>query len=159
LAWLPGWQATTEEYQRGVIEAICAADEWILDTAYGQWIDLALERVELIVALDYPRWISFLRLFKRTASRIADKKPVCNGNYETLRNTLSRDSILLWHFRSFNRKRRRIRQWANAPSGPTVIVLRSPRTAAEWLASTQDKRGDVVFGNIAEQKLKSGPKF
>jgi hypothetical protein len=65
--------------------------------------------------------------------RMIDKKPICNGNFETLRNTLSKDSILVWHFKSFKRKRDRIRTWAAAESGPRVVVLRSARETEQWL--------------------------
>jgi adenylate kinase family enzyme len=35
---------------------------WVLDAAYGRWLDIAIARVELIVALDFPRWLSLARL-------------------------------------------------------------------------------------------------
>jgi len=138
LAFEASWKPTTDEFQQEKIGVICAQDEWILDTAYGKWIDVVLARVELIVALDYPRWFSFWRLLRRTANRIVDKKPICNGNVETLRQALSRDSILLWHFKSFNRKRIRIRAWSAQAGGPRVIVLRSAREAHLWLARLID---------------------
>jgi adenylate kinase family enzyme len=109
LTWEPGWVMVDEDEQRRRIEAICAQDRWVLDTAYGKWLELPLARVQLIVALDYPRWLSLGRLVIRTAARIVDRKPICNGNVETLRGALSRDSIIVWHFRSFARKRARMR--------------------------------------------------
>jgi adenylate kinase family enzyme len=148
LAWLPGWRTTTEEYQRGVIAPICESESWILDTAYGQWLDLAIDRAEVIVALDYPRWFSFLRLLRRTFSRVVDKKPICNGNVETLRNTFSRDSILLWHFRSFRRKRTRIRSWAAAVSGPPVIVIQSAWEAEMWLTKCALQRSSGLRASL-----------
>jgi hypothetical protein len=104
-----------------------------LDTAYGKWIDIPLERVQLIVALDYPRWVSLGRLLKRTFARAADGKPICNGNRETWRLALSRDSIILWHFKSFARKRSRIKKWIT--EGRTVIHLRCPKDTERWLDS------------------------
>ena len=56
LTWEPGWVVVPKDTQRARIEEICARDRWILDTAYGNWIDVPLSRVQLIVALDYPRW-------------------------------------------------------------------------------------------------------
>ena len=49
-----------EDEQRRRIEAICAGERWVLDTAYGAWVDVPLARAELIVALDFPRWLSLL---------------------------------------------------------------------------------------------------
>jgi hypothetical protein len=45
------------------------------------------------------------------------------------------DSLLVWHFRSFARKRRRMRAWHADPAMPTVVLLRSPADIESWLAS------------------------
>jgi adenylate kinase family enzyme len=135
LTWEPGWVQVPDDEQRRRIEAICIGEKWVLDTAYGKWLDIPLARAELIVALDYPRPLSLFRLLRRTVTRALDGRPVCNGNYETFRHVFSRDSIILWHFRSFSRKRRRIRTWMTDPSTPEVVRLTSPRQAERWLAT------------------------
>jgi adenylate kinase family enzyme len=136
LTWEPGWVGVPEEEQRRRITAICARPRWVLDTAYSQWLDVPLARVQLIVALDYPRWLSLGRLMRRTLLRAVDHRPVCNGNTETFRAAFSRDSIIVWHFRSFARKRARIRAWAADPPGCAVVVrLGSPQATRRWLAT------------------------
>jgi adenylate kinase family enzyme len=138
LTWEPGWVAVPPDEQRRRIAAICEQDSWVLDTMYGQWIDVPLPRLELIVALDYPRWLSFGRLLRRTITRIVDRRPICNGNIERLRGQFGKDSILLWHFRSFAGKRNRIEAWATAwaqgGEGPRVLRFRRPRDLGRWLA-------------------------
>lgn len=148
LIWEPGWVQSPVDVQRERIAGICAGQQWILDSAYATWIDIPLESVQLIVCLDYPRWASFTRLLRRTFRRAMNQSVVCNGNIETLRRTLSRDSILIWHFKSFRRKRERMRAWAgleekrssnmNPECGKTapfqVLVFRSPRQTRKWLA-------------------------
>jgi adenylate kinase family enzyme len=134
LTWEPGWNAVSEEEQRRRFEAICAQDRWILDTAYGSWRDVPLARVELIVALDYPRWLSLARLIRRTLARAVDHRLICNGNTESFRQLFSRDSIIIWHFRSFDRKRARMRRWDADPSGPAVVRLTTPGATRRWLA-------------------------
>jgi len=131
LTWESGWKAVPAEVQCDQFAKVCAQESWVLDTAYSFWLDTALNRAELIVALDYPRWISFARLAKRTVKRIVDHEPVCNGNRESLGTALSLDSILIWHFRSFSNKRRRIRRWA--AEGRPVVVHRHPRETRQWL--------------------------
>jgi adenylate kinase family enzyme len=134
LTWQPGWVEVPAGEQRRRIRAICAGPEWILDTAYGAWLDEPLQRVELIVALDYPRWFSLQRLVRRTVARVVDGRLVCNGNRETLRLLVSRDSILAWHFRSYRHKRERIRSWSSDPAAPPVHRLTSARQTDRWLA-------------------------
>jgi adenylate kinase family enzyme len=135
LTWRPGWVEVLKTEQRRLIAAICAEPEWILDAAYGSWLEIPLSRAEVVVGLDYPRWLSWQRVVRRTFSRLVRRTTVCNGNRESLRRALSpRDSIIGWHARSFARKRDRIRAWADAPDGPGVLVLRSPRAARALLA-------------------------
>jgi adenylate kinase family enzyme len=135
LTWELDWVQVADEEQRRRMTALCAEDRWILDTAYGKWLDVPLARAQLIVALDYPRWISLSRLLRRTLRRAVDHRPVCNGNTESFRQAFSKDSIVMWHFRSFDRKRARIRAWAADPSGPAIVRLTSPRQTHRWLAT------------------------
>ncbi|MGH9043281.1 MAG: adenylate kinase, partial [Acidimicrobiales bacterium] len=95
--------------------------------------ELPLAHADMIVALDFKRVVSFARLLRRTGTRIVDGKTVCNGNRETVRTALARDSILIWHFRSFHSKRRRIRNWVAEPPVAEVVSLATPRDAEGWL--------------------------
>jgi len=133
LTWEPAWTPVPDDEQRRRIEAICASEQWVLDTAYGKWLDIPLSRADMIVALDLPRWLSLQRLVRRTVARVVDGRAVCNGNRETLRHVFSRDSIILWHFRSFSRKRRRIRNWESDSAHPDVVRLASQRAVDEWV--------------------------
>lgn len=135
LTWMPGWVMVPDGVQRQRIEEICRTDRWVLDTAYSRWADIPLARVEMIIGLDYPRWLSLGRLVRRTLARVIDKKPVCNGNYETWRGVFSSDSIIRWHFASFRRKRDRMRGWAEDPGGRAVVLFRRPQDLERWLDS------------------------
>ena len=137
LTWEPGWVEVPAEEQRRRIAAICAGERWILDSGYGKWLDLVLARTDLIVALDYPRWRSLGRLVRRTLARAIDRRKICNGNTESFRQMLSRDSIIRWHFTSFRRKQERMRAWAADQDGPAVIRLTSPVATRRWLAALQ----------------------
>lgn len=136
LTWQQNWVPVPLEEQRRRVAEICAGERWILDTAYGQWLDIPLARVQLIVALDFPRWVSLVRLLRRTAARIVDRRPICNGNRESLRMALSRESIIAWHFRSFRRKRSRMRAWSADKAGPAVRRFTSARMVEAWLEAS-----------------------
>ena len=134
IGWLPGWQQRTVEQQRQIAAAVAARDRWVLDSAYGVWRDIVVPRAELVVALDYPRWLSLSRLLRRSVRRVITRQPVCNGNVETLGRLFARDSIVYWHFTSFARKRRAFREWQSDPDMPPVMVFRRPGELDEWLA-------------------------
>lgn len=142
LTWEPGWVEVPAEEQRRRIQRICERPEWILDAAYGKWLDVPLARAQIIVALDYPRWLSLQRLIRRTIVRMLYRRSVCNGNRESSRVIFSRDSIIVWHFISFQRKRRRIRRWCHDPAIPPVVRLTSSRQTATWLAEIQSHASD-----------------
>ena len=135
LAWQPGWVLMPEDEQRRMFAEIAAGDRWVLDSAYGVWLDVVLPRADLVVGLDYPRWLSLQRLVRRSLLRVVDKRTVCNGNTETWRALVSRDSIVVWHFRSFTRKRTRMRTWAASADGPEVRLFARPRDLEAWLRS------------------------
>ena len=156
LTWGTGWTPVPIDEQRRRIEAVCAGDQWILDTAYSQWIDVPIARVDLIVALDYPRWLSLARLLRRSVRRVVLAEPACNGNIETVARLLGADSILRWHFRSFARKRARIRGWLADASGPPVLQLRSPRQTRLWLAALGPVQAVNANQGTASQTLGPG---
>jgi adenylate kinase family enzyme len=135
LTWAPNWVEVPREEQRRRIESVCAREEWILDGAYSKWIDIVFARADLIVALDFPRWLSLGRLFRRTLTRVISKQLVCNGNQESVWLMCSRDSILVWHFRSFRRKRQRMRQWSMHSPGPAVYRFEHPKDLQAWCAT------------------------
>lgn len=133
IGWLPGWRQPDTAIQRELAARIAGQDQWVLDSAYGVWRDLVVPRAELIVGLDYPRWLSLLRLIRRSLRRVIAREEVCNGNKETLGRLFAADSIIGWHFRSFSRKRRVMRELQNAPGASKVLIFRHPRELEAWL--------------------------
>lgn len=126
LTFRPGWQSVSPDEQRVIFTDICMDDAWILDHAYSIWRDIAVEQADLIIALDYPRWVSLSRLLKRSIARAWTREPVCNGNIETFRKLFSNDSIIAWHFKSFPSKRRFIRGLEESDVARKLVVVRHP---------------------------------
>jgi adenylate kinase family enzyme len=135
LTWKPGWVPVPLDEQRRIIGDVCDQDRWVVDSAYGAWLDIPLARADLIVVLDYPRLLSLSRLIRRCVVNTVTRRTMCNGNTETLRHLVSRDSIVLWHFSSFRRKQRRMRAWPTDPRMPPVVSFRRPRAAQDWMES------------------------
>lgn len=120
------WTNRDPDDMRRIAARIVAEPAWVLDSSYGAFRDIILERTDAVIGLDYLRWLSLTRLLRRTARRLRDRTPVCNGNRETLRQTLGRDSIIAWHCQTFAAKRATMRAWARDPAGPPTIVVSSP---------------------------------
>ncbi|WP_257477536.1 adenylate kinase [Acidipropionibacterium jensenii] len=130
IGFLPASEATWTNREpddmRTIAAEIAERPEWVLDAAYGCFRDMLVERADVVVGLDYPRWLSLSRLLRRTAARLRDRTPVCNGNRETLRQTLGKHSIIAWHVQTFAKKRATMRSWAEDPAGPPTILVSSP---------------------------------
>jgi adenylate kinase family enzyme len=139
LSWRPGWVPLPKDEQRVLFDEVTRADTWILDAAYGAWRDVAIERTDLVVALDYPRWISLTRLLRRTVVGIVTRREICHGNRESWRSLVGRRSIVAWHVESFPRERERMRGWAAAASGPRVVLLRGPGDAEAFLERVREE--------------------
>lgn len=136
LTWEPGWVPVSDDVQRARVRAVCAGDAWVIDAAYATWMDLVLPRADLIVGLDLPRWVSWSRLLRRSIGNVVRRTPTCNGNVETWRGTFfARESLLLFHMRSFGRKRDRMRRWHADPDFPETVLLRSRAEVDRWLDS------------------------
>ena len=128
-----GLAATRHRRAAGTGARIAAQDQWVLDSAYGVWRDLVVPRAELIVGLDYPRWLSLLRLIRRSLRRVMAREELCNGNYESLGRLFGRESMIGWHFRSFSRKRRVMRSLRSNPGTSEVLIFRYPHDLEAWL--------------------------
>lgn len=134
ITWGPGWTQILLDEQRRRIADVVAGDAWVLDHGYGKWLDLVLDRVELVVGLDFPRWVSSGRLLRRSLVNVVSHRPICHGNVETWRRLVGPESIVRWHRQSFPSKRRRIRAWEAAQIPPTVR-LRGPRHLRRWITA------------------------
>ncbi len=134
LTWEPGWKEVPIALQRKRIAEICDLPAWIIDGAYQAWIDIPFQRADLVLCLDYSRTLTLWRLVRRTMRLLVTGEVICNGNRESLRSVLSSDSIFVWHFGSFSRKRRRMRQWRSDPAtAARTLVFSHPAETAKWL--------------------------
>ena len=108
LHWSPNWTAaTTEDFRAKVAEAV-SAERWVVEGNYRAVRDLVWPRADCIVWLNYSLALILRRLVPRTARRIVTREPCCNGNRESLRMALSKDSIILWALQTYHRKPPRI---------------------------------------------------
>jgi adenylate kinase family enzyme len=130
----PGWQEASAEELRAKVETVLDdVRGWVVDGNYDSKLGtLVLDRAELIVWLDLPLRVKFPRLLRRTVRRAWSREELWNGNRESWRiSFLSRESILLWAFRTHWKNRR---EWPERFAGRELVRLRTPREAAAWLA-------------------------
>lgn len=131
------WTNRSPDEMRAIAAGLSAEEAWILDSTYSHFRDVVMARAEIVIGLDYSRWLSLGRLVRRCIVRIIDGTPICNGNRETVGNLVSKDSILWWHLTSFARKRATMRALHDDPAALPTILLARPRDLDRLVAATR----------------------
>jgi adenylate kinase family enzyme len=126
-------EAPTDLFQERVRTALAAApDGWVVDgNYYGKLGPLVIDQADTIIWLDIPYGKAVLRVLRRTFGRILRRTELWNGNRETLRSSLGRESIIWWVLR---RHRGFAARWASRLEGRNVVRVAD---VDAWLQSIQ----------------------
>lgn len=140
LHWLPGWveRATPEFY--ALAEKTAGAGKWVIIGNYSKVRNAVWPRADMFIWLDYPFHRVFRQLLRRCILRAIDRNEICNGNIESWRQLFSKNSIMLWLFTSYRRRRREYGAIFDAGQNSpniTYVRFRSPKAAEEWLQKLQ----------------------
>lgn len=137
LHWKPNWQEAPAEEFRARVAAVSAGDQWIVSGNYSKARDLLWPRADTLIWLDYPLWIVFPRLFRRTVQRIVTQEDLWGtGNRESWRKQFfSRESLFLWLLQSQPRHRRTYPALLGQPEYAHLRVFRfqGPSQTRVWL--------------------------
>ena len=141
----PNWTETPDDIFRQKIADALAGQNWVVDGNYSVARDIVWTRATSIIWLDYPFYVTFSRLFRRTIYRCVKRAELWNGNRENLKGVLfSKDSLFIWAFKT---------HWSRRKSLPVAFALpqyahldmtrfRSPRAARKWLATLRRARAE-----------------
>ncbi|MBU0490906.1 MAG: AAA family ATPase [Chloroflexi bacterium] len=140
--WGPNWTpATVDDFRERTAQAL-AGDAWVTDGNYSKVRDIVWGRADTVVWLDYALPVVLGQLVRRTLRRVVTQEELWNDNRETWRGVLfSRDSIVMWAFKTYRRRRREYPLLFQQPAYAhlTVVRLRSPRSMRRWLAGIPDR--------------------
>ena len=131
----PNWSTDPVEVFRAKVRAVmdAAPDGWVIDGNYDTKLgDTVTAEADTIVWLDLPLPHKYVRVMRRTISRIRNDVELWNGNKETWRNTFTARDSLLWYLVGAHRQHRRA--WpARFAGDPRVVRLRSDAEVRRWL--------------------------
>jgi adenylate kinase family enzyme len=130
----PNWaEATATELQARLLEVLDDERGWVVDGNYERKLgSMIVERAELVLWLDLPLKTKLVRLARRTADRLLQKRDLWNGNRETFRGAFcGREALFPWAVRSHFRHRR---EWPGKLVGGKVTRLRTTLEVANWLS-------------------------
>ena len=135
--FLPNWvEKERDQFVQDVLNTIKDQKDWIITGNYQSiFKDTLFQKATTIVWLDYPLGIILTRYFKRTYRRVVHREKCCGENYETLGRTFSKDSLFLWIFKSYWRRKERMKRWMKDDlKEKEWIVFTHPKQATKYLA-------------------------
>jgi adenylate kinase family enzyme len=153
LHWEPNWvQADLALFRQRTQEAI-QGESWTLDGNYSKVRDLVWSRATTLIWLDYSFPLVMWRIITRTLRRTIAQQELWNGNRESFRQGfLSRESIIVWSFTTYHRRRREYPEHFARPEYSHLTIIRhpSPKATETWLAGigrrTTDDRQRTTDG-------------
>ena len=141
IIWAANWQNVERAERCRRFDLATNLPAWTLDGNFGSMADaedhLILSRADTLVWLDLPRREVFAQVIARTIRRAATREVLWHGNRESWRQSFaSRDSIILWSIRTYDRRRRQYGRLFQSPDAAHCLRIRlgSRRAVNRWLA-------------------------
>lgn len=132
LFWKPGWvESDQDDFDARVLD-VARGDRWVIDGNYSRTMPQRLQRADLIVFLDFPRWRCLARILKRRVMFARRPRPdMTQGCHEKITAPFW---SFAWHWPVESRQRR-LRVIAEHAGRARVVTLGSPRAVRRFLAS------------------------
>ena len=64
--WKPGWQEPDRAEFEKIHNALCDQESWIIEGMAIRFAQYRFAKADIIIFLDFPRYLCFYRMFKRT---------------------------------------------------------------------------------------------
>lgn len=122
LYWSPGWIKRDDEEFFAEIKREISVDRWIVCGNYSRARHEIWPFADVIIWLDLPLRTCLWRAFKRSLSRYIYKIPCCNGNYETLGRLFGKESILLWIWNTYPRRKKTYSSYFNTQTDTNRLI-------------------------------------
>ncbi len=136
LHWAPGWTEVSDAVMRERVTAATTGPAWVVDGNYPAVRDLLWPRATLVVWLDLPLVVVVARLVRRTVGRVITREELWHGNRESLAlSFFSRESVIWWALKTFERRRAVYTRLAADPASPPVVRLRSAGEVERWFTA------------------------
>ena len=138
LHWEPDWQEAPLEIFRSRVEKATQAEKWIVAGNYRIVRDLTWPKAQALIWLDYPFWIVFWQLTRRSLKRWWTRELLWGTNYEPLWihfKIWSKESLYNWLFQTYWRRKREFAMLLSLPEHRHLKVIRfsHPEQTEAWI--------------------------
>lgn len=143
LFWNPNWETVPNDVFEGRIrEALAeAGNQWIVDGNYRGVEAITFPKATTLVWLDYPVYLIYFRVIKRTLRHIITGETFSHGNRETLKSAFwGKDAFIPWVIRTHHERRQLYLDLIASNPYPnlTIIRLQKPSEARRLLKQLSD---------------------
>lgn len=110
LYWEENWtESTDEDFVKKLANAVNEAGEsWIVDGNYSLSRALVWPKADTVIWLDYPLWLIYWRLFRRSLKRVISREKLWNNNQESFYSQfLASDSLFIQAAKTYQRRKER----------------------------------------------------
>ncbi|QLK63511.1 adenylate kinase (plasmid) [Enterobacteriaceae bacterium Kacie_13] len=139
LFWRADWQGTPDEiFFAKIEESLSDKTGWVIDGNYKRTQSIKWRDVDMIVWVDYAFARTLYQAVRRAATRALGQEEIWpgTGNRETFRKSFfSRDSIILWTLKTYQKNRRQYQALLTDARWQHVrfVRLRSPKETRLFL--------------------------
>ena len=130
--WKPGWTPTPNDEWDKFQETLVLNDKWIIDGNYGRTLDIRMKKADVIILLDFSRWITVFRVIKRRIMYHGKTRPDLNKDCP---ESLDMEFIKwVWNFRKTRIPGiiEKLRQYSK-DKDKTILILKSPKDVRQLL--------------------------
>ncbi len=126
LFWNVNWTETPlDEFKTKILNSLSSAKGFVIHGNYNKIRDVTWKNSEIILWLDYPKYLVMWRVLKRSVSRILCSEELWAGNKESLQKTfLSKKSIILWAWNTYDLRKSQYTKLIAEPEYNHIKVLR-----------------------------------
>lgn len=127
--WKPGWIPASNEEWDAFQQSLVQKEAWIIDGNYGRTFDIRMKRADVIILLDFSRWVTLYRVIKRRIMYHGKTRP---DLHKDCPERLDLEFIKwVWSFRRI--KIPGIMEKLREHKDKKIIILKSPNEAKKLL--------------------------
>lgn len=139
LFWKPNWEQPSDEDFFVIMENATKDDKWILDGNYTRSNHITWPKADTIIWIDLPFGRTLYQCVSRALKRSLSGKELWEGtgNKESFWRMFSKDSIIVWLFKTYDKMQERTHERMNSEeySHINFIHLRSHKEMNQFLES------------------------
>ena len=130
LFWKPGWVETPKPEFSVIVEEVAKKTRWIIDGNYSRTIDIRLKSADMIIFLDYSKYLCLYRAIKRSfQNRNKNRLDITEGCREKFDMEFYK---WIWNFPKRSRQKI-ITALSYLKDQKKIFIFKHPKELKKWI--------------------------